>query len=55
MHAVRDEFESKKDEYSKQISELMQALWTVHVDTANVLSYAGDGSGKDNPGGMFSK
>jgi hypothetical protein len=33
----------------------MKQPWTVHVDTANVLSYAEESSAKENPGGMFYK
>jgi len=37
---VRDEFDSKKPDFEKQLSDILGQKWTIDVDTAALWPYA---------------
>jgi len=47
---VRDEYEQKKEEFEKQLSEALGTTWTIDIDPKQVYAYAGDGYVKDSLG-----
>lgn len=50
MYAVRDEWENKKADLEKQLSDILTVPWTVDIDPKQVYAYAGDGYAKDSLG-----
>jgi len=47
---LRDEYEQKKEEFEKQLSEALGTTWTIDIDPKQVYAYAGDGYVKDSLG-----
>ncbi|KXJ89438.1 hypothetical protein Micbo1qcDRAFT_235249 [Microdochium bolleyi] len=47
---LRDEWESKKEDFEKQLSEILAVPWTIDIDPKQVYAYAGDGYAKDSLG-----
>ncbi|KID74367.1 hypothetical protein MBR_06466, partial [Metarhizium brunneum ARSEF 3297] len=50
---VRDNYESKKDELAKKISDVLGAEWTVDINPNQIYAYAKDGYAKESPGAMI--
>ncbi|KAK9442302.1 hypothetical protein VB005_03361 [Metarhizium brunneum] len=50
---VRDNYESKKDELAKKISDVVGAEWTVDINPNQIYAYAKDGYAKESPGAMI--
>ncbi|EXU96894.1 hypothetical protein X797_009977 [Metarhizium robertsii] len=50
---VRDNYESKKDELAKKISDVLDAEWTVDINPNQIYAYAKDGYAKESPGAMI--
>ncbi|KAJ1324244.1 hypothetical protein MN608_10304 [Microdochium nivale] len=47
---LRDEWENKKADLEKQLSDILTVPWTVDIDPKQVYAYAGDGYAKDSLG-----
>ncbi|TPX18166.1 uncharacterized protein E0L32_002675 [Thyridium curvatum] len=47
---IRDDWESKKDDLEKQLSEVLGTAWTVDIDPAAIWPYHGDGWAKESVG-----
>jgi hypothetical protein len=47
---VRDEWDNKKGEIEKQLSDVLTVPWTVDVNPNQIYAYAIDGYGKESLG-----
>jgi hypothetical protein len=47
---VRDEWENKKAEIEKELSDVLGPPWTVEVNPNQIFAYAGDGYAKESLG-----
>ncbi|KAJ4159795.1 uncharacterized protein LMH87_007737 [Akanthomyces muscarius] len=53
---IRDSWESKKEEYEKELSEILGQTWTVDIDPKNIYPYGADGSwAKESTGAMIAE
>jgi hypothetical protein len=54
MRAVRDEWDNKKEELEKRLSDLLGEAWTFEVDPASLWPYGEENSyGKVSTGSMI--
>ncbi|RFU79652.1 hypothetical protein TARUN_2567 [Trichoderma arundinaceum] len=51
---IRDEWENKKNDYEKKISDLLGEPWKIDISLHQVCAYAQDGYATNTPGSMIS-
>jgi hypothetical protein len=50
---VRDEWDSKKPDFEKQLSDALGAAWTIDINPAAIWPYAIEGLAKDAIGSLL--
>lgn len=50
---MRDEWEAKKPELEKKISDILGVAWTIDINPNQIYAYADDGYAKESPGAML--
>jgi hypothetical protein len=54
LFLVRDEWENKKSDYEKRISDMLGESWKIDINLHQVYAYAKDGYAAESPGSMIS-
>ncbi|KAL6691755.1 hypothetical protein J3F84DRAFT_352048 [Trichoderma pleuroticola] len=50
---IRDEWENRKADFEKRLSDLLGAPWKIDINLPQVYAYAQDGYAKESPGSMI--